>query len=318
MDETCELLRQAWGTTNAAPPDRRDRQCRHGAAFVSTVHEGDVVVVGVNGLFGQRMCVAARCGAEVVAVEHDWEQPVDVQRMLDAHPAPALYAAVHAETSTGVRSGIAALGRPRATRCWSPTRSLHRRDRAARRRVGDRRRVRRLRSVPRCRARPRAVHDQRPGLRPPRREAPQLVPRPRLLGSYVGEASGKGEADLPPHGAGGDGRQPARGPDPDRRGGPRERLGKAPRGRPAAAGRPAGLRLELFAAEATASPTLPAVRVPASARGGPRPVARALRHRDRRRRRAVRLHRLAHRPDGPQRPARGLLVLAALEEAMKA
>ncbi len=81
------------------------------AAFVNTVHEGDVVVVGVNGLFGQRMCdVAARCGAEVVAVEHEWGQPVDVQRMLDAHPAPAMYAAVHAETSTGVRSDIAALG----------------------------------------------------------------------------------------------------------------------------------------------------------------------------------------------------------------
>jgi alanine-glyoxylate transaminase/serine-glyoxylate transaminase/serine-pyruvate transaminase len=81
------------------------------AAFVNTVHEGDVVVVGVNGLFGQRMCdVAARCGAEVVAVEHDWGTPVDVQRMLDAHPHPAMYAAVHAETSTGVRSDIAALG----------------------------------------------------------------------------------------------------------------------------------------------------------------------------------------------------------------
>ena len=57
------------------------------------------------------MCdVAARCGAEVVAVEHEWGTPVDVQRMLDAHPSPAMYAAVHAETSTGVRSDIAALG----------------------------------------------------------------------------------------------------------------------------------------------------------------------------------------------------------------
>jgi alanine-glyoxylate transaminase / serine-glyoxylate transaminase / serine-pyruvate transaminase len=81
------------------------------AAFVNTVHPGDVVVVAVNGLFGQRMCdVAARCGAEVVPVEHEWGTPVDVQRVLDAHPAPAVIAAVHAETSTGVRSDIAALG----------------------------------------------------------------------------------------------------------------------------------------------------------------------------------------------------------------
>ena len=41
------------------------------AAFVNTVHPGDVVVVAVNGLFGQRMTdVAARCGAEVVAVDN--------------------------------------------------------------------------------------------------------------------------------------------------------------------------------------------------------------------------------------------------------
>jgi alanine-glyoxylate transaminase / serine-glyoxylate transaminase / serine-pyruvate transaminase len=66
----------------------------------------------VNGLFGLRMCdVAARCGAEVVAVEHEWGQPVDVDRVLTAHPSPAIVAAVHAETSTGVRSDIAALGR---------------------------------------------------------------------------------------------------------------------------------------------------------------------------------------------------------------
>jgi alanine-glyoxylate transaminase/serine-glyoxylate transaminase/serine-pyruvate transaminase len=81
------------------------------AAFVNTVHPGDVVVVAVNGLFGQRMCdVAARCGAEVVAVEHEWGTAVDVDRVVSAHPNPAIIAAVHAETSTGVRSDIAALG----------------------------------------------------------------------------------------------------------------------------------------------------------------------------------------------------------------
>ncbi len=112
MDETCELLRQAWGTTNARTlPLSATGSAGMEAAFVNTVHEGDVVVVGVNGLFGQRMCdVAARCGAEVVPVEHEWGTPVDVERMLAAHPSPQLYAAVHAETSTGVRSDIAALG----------------------------------------------------------------------------------------------------------------------------------------------------------------------------------------------------------------
>ena len=78
---------------------------------MNTVHPGDVVVVAVNGLFGQRMCdVAARCGADVVPVEHEWGTPVDVQRVVEAHPDPKIIAAVHAETSTGVRSDIAELG----------------------------------------------------------------------------------------------------------------------------------------------------------------------------------------------------------------
>ncbi len=112
MDETCEMLRQAWGTTNARTlPLSATGSAGMEAAFVNTVHPGDVVVVAVNGLFGQRMCdVADRCGAEVIPVEHEWGDPVDVPRVLAAHPAPAIIAAVHAETSTGVRSDIAALG----------------------------------------------------------------------------------------------------------------------------------------------------------------------------------------------------------------
>jgi alanine-glyoxylate transaminase/serine-glyoxylate transaminase/serine-pyruvate transaminase len=112
MDEACEMLRTVWGTTNARTlPISATGSAGMEAAFVNAVHDGDVVVVAVNGLFGQRMCdVAARCGAQVVAVEHEWGQPVDVDRVLSAHPSPAVIAAVHAETSTGVRSDIAALG----------------------------------------------------------------------------------------------------------------------------------------------------------------------------------------------------------------
>jgi len=112
MDETCAMLREAWGTTNARTlPISATGSAGMEAAFVNTVRPGDVVVVAVNGLFGQRMCeVASRCGAEVVPVEHEWGRPVDVDRVLSAHPSPAIIAAVHAETSTGVRSDIAALG----------------------------------------------------------------------------------------------------------------------------------------------------------------------------------------------------------------
>jgi len=112
MDEACDGLRRLWGTGNRRTlPISATGSAGMEAAFVNTVHPGDVVVVAVNGLFGQRMCeVAARCGAEVVPVEHEWGSPVDVDRVVAAHPSPAIIAAVHAETSTGVRSDIAALG----------------------------------------------------------------------------------------------------------------------------------------------------------------------------------------------------------------
>ena len=112
MDETCDRLREAWGTTNARTlPLSATGSAGMEAAFVNLVHPGDTVVVAVNGLFGQRMCeVASRCGADVVPVEHEWGTPVDAERVLAAHKSPAIIAAVHAETSTGVRSDIAALG----------------------------------------------------------------------------------------------------------------------------------------------------------------------------------------------------------------
>lgn len=112
MDETCEMLRTVWGTSNSRTlPLSATGSAGMEAAFVNTVHPGDVAVIAVNGLFGQRMCdVAARCGAEVVPVEHEWGTPVDAERVLAAHASPQIIAAVHAETSTGVRSDIAPLG----------------------------------------------------------------------------------------------------------------------------------------------------------------------------------------------------------------
>jgi alanine-glyoxylate transaminase / serine-glyoxylate transaminase / serine-pyruvate transaminase len=112
MDETCDLLRYAWGTDNRRTlPLSATGSAGMEAAFVNTVSPGDVVVVAVNGLFGERMVdVAGRHGAEVVRVDHEWGTPVDAERVAAAHPSPAIIAAVHAETSTGVRSDIAALG----------------------------------------------------------------------------------------------------------------------------------------------------------------------------------------------------------------
>lgn len=112
MDQTSELLRQLWGTKNQRTlPLSATGSAGMEAAFVNTVNPGDVVVVAVNGLFGERMVdVAGRHGAEVVVVEHEYGTPIDVERVITAHPNPKIIAAVHAETSTGVVSDIQALG----------------------------------------------------------------------------------------------------------------------------------------------------------------------------------------------------------------
>lgn len=112
LDETCERLRAAFQTENSLTfPVSGTGSAGMESAFVNAVGEGDVVVVGVNGLFGQRMFdVAARSGAKVVAVEEEWGKPVDPQRLIDAHPNPSIIAVVHAETSTGVRNDLAELG----------------------------------------------------------------------------------------------------------------------------------------------------------------------------------------------------------------
>jgi alanine-glyoxylate transaminase/serine-glyoxylate transaminase/serine-pyruvate transaminase len=112
LDETCDRLRTVFRTTNAMTlPVSGTGSAGMEAAFVNLVRPGDAVVVGVNGVFGARMCdVASRCGAEVVAVDTPWGRPVDPVRLLAAHPDPRIIAVVHAETSTGVRSDIAPLG----------------------------------------------------------------------------------------------------------------------------------------------------------------------------------------------------------------
>lgn len=111
LDETNDRLRHAWRTDNALTfAISGTGSAGMEASFVNVVNPGEVVVVGVNGAFGERMCeVARRCGAEVVRVEAPWGEPLDPEAVLSAHPDPAVIAVVHAETSTGVRNDVGCL-----------------------------------------------------------------------------------------------------------------------------------------------------------------------------------------------------------------
>ena len=112
LDETCDRLRQVFRTDNPLTlPLSGTGSAGMEAAFVNIVGAGDVVVDGVNGLFGERMCeVATRCGAEVVRVDEEWGRAIEPSRLLDVHPSPKVIAVVHAETSTGVRNDVEPLG----------------------------------------------------------------------------------------------------------------------------------------------------------------------------------------------------------------
>jgi alanine-glyoxylate transaminase / serine-glyoxylate transaminase / serine-pyruvate transaminase len=112
MDEVGDRLRTVYRTENRLTfAVSATGSAGMEASFVNFVGPGDTVVIGVNGVFGGRMCdVAARCGADVVRVDAPWGQPLDPQQLLDAHPAPKVIAVVHAETSTGVRNDLEMLG----------------------------------------------------------------------------------------------------------------------------------------------------------------------------------------------------------------
>jgi alanine-glyoxylate transaminase/serine-glyoxylate transaminase/serine-pyruvate transaminase len=112
MDATNDQLRQVFRTANALTlPISGTGSAGMEASFVNFVRPGDPVVVGVNGVFGERMCeVASRAGAQVIRVDAEWGTPIAPEALLTAHAAPSIIAVVHAETSTGVRNDIAELG----------------------------------------------------------------------------------------------------------------------------------------------------------------------------------------------------------------
>lgn len=120
LDEISDRLRIAFRTENTLTlPISGTGSAGMEACFVNLVEPGDTVIIGVNGVFGERMCeVARRCGAAVVRVEAPWGRAIDPQAMLDAqraHPGARLLAIVHAETSTGVENDVAPLAALKST-----------------------------------------------------------------------------------------------------------------------------------------------------------------------------------------------------------
>src|SRR5215471_15236807 len=112
LDDIADRLRAVFKTDNALTlPISGSGSAGMEACFVNLLEPGDTAIIGVNGVFGERMCdVARRCGAEVVRVEAPWGTRLDPEAVIEAHPDPKLIAVVHAETSTGVRNDVNCIG----------------------------------------------------------------------------------------------------------------------------------------------------------------------------------------------------------------
>jgi len=113
LDGVQASLRRLFGTDNATTlPLSGTGSLGMEACFANLLEPGEDVVVGVAGVFGERMCeVARRRGGRVTRVETEFGTPLDPGAMRAAieRVRPALVAFVHAETSTGVCQPIAGI-----------------------------------------------------------------------------------------------------------------------------------------------------------------------------------------------------------------
>jgi len=115
MEDLKKLLRIVFQTTNEITfPVSGTGSAGMETALTNLIEDGDEVVIGVNGVFGDRAADAAeRLGARVHRVEAEWGRIVEPARLdaaLKAASRPKLLAVVHAETSTGVYQPVAELG----------------------------------------------------------------------------------------------------------------------------------------------------------------------------------------------------------------
>lgn len=103
LDDVRGMLRDVFRTTNeVAFAVSGTGSAGMEMALVNLLEPGDRAVIGVAGVFGERMAeIARRAGAEVAEVRAEWGTALRPEQIAGALPAKVV-AFVHAETSTGV------------------------------------------------------------------------------------------------------------------------------------------------------------------------------------------------------------------------
>lgn len=114
MAELQELLRYTWQTDNRLTLTVSGTgTAAMEATLANTIEPGDKVLVAVKGYFSERLVeMAERYGANVVRLDCPWGEAFSleaIEQALDTH-RPAIFAIVHAETSTGVCQPMTGIG----------------------------------------------------------------------------------------------------------------------------------------------------------------------------------------------------------------
>ena len=114
MDECKKLLQKLVRTNNRLTlPVSGTGSAGMETCFVNLIERGDRVLILINGVFGKRMAdVAGRLGGKIDILEFEWGTPVEPDRVAEqlTHQTYKIVAVVHAETSTGVRNPVEAIG----------------------------------------------------------------------------------------------------------------------------------------------------------------------------------------------------------------
>ena len=115
MDEIKVMLREVMHTRNEMTfPVSGTGSAGMEFCLVNLIEPGDEIIIGVNGVFGTRMCdVAERCGAKVTRVESTWGTIITPEQIAAALKTcrPKIVAVVHAETSTGALTPVEEISR---------------------------------------------------------------------------------------------------------------------------------------------------------------------------------------------------------------
>jgi len=114
MSEVQELLRYAWQTSNRLTlPMSGTGSAAMEATLANVVEPEDTVLVAIKGYFGHRLAdMAGRYKANVETIHNDWGNAFsldEIEEALKKHN-PAVFAIVHAETSTGVCQPMDGIG----------------------------------------------------------------------------------------------------------------------------------------------------------------------------------------------------------------